>query len=96
MRKEHIFWDRSVVLVPYAKSFKSKRYVPLRDRMRSLLRVREPRYQSLDLSFKAVEVRTLNDDLQIMESDRYGCQSPQTLSSIVPATLSLPTCSLRA
>jgi integrase len=41
MRKEHIFWDRSVVLVPYGKSFKSKRYVPLSDRMRHLLRLRE-------------------------------------------------------
>lgn len=40
MRKEHIFWDRSVVLVPFGKSFKSKRYVPLSDRMRCLLRIR--------------------------------------------------------
>jgi integrase/recombinase XerD len=42
MRNEHVFWDRSVVLVPYGKSFKSKRYVPLSARMRSLLRLREP------------------------------------------------------
>jgi integrase len=42
MRKEHIFWDRSVVLVPYGKSFKSKRYVPLSDRMRRLLLLRKP------------------------------------------------------
>jgi integrase len=42
MRKEHIYWDRSVVLVPYGKSFKSKRYVPLSDRMRRLLRLRNP------------------------------------------------------
>lgn len=41
MRKEHIFWDRSVVLVPYGKSYKSKRYVPLSDRMHHLLCVRE-------------------------------------------------------
>jgi integrase len=41
MRKEHVFWDRGVVLVPYGKSFKSKRYVPLSDRMRNLLRLRE-------------------------------------------------------
>jgi integrase len=41
MRKEHVFWDRSVVLVPYGKSFKSKRYVPLSDRIRKLLRLRE-------------------------------------------------------
>ncbi len=34
MRKEHVFWDRSVVLVSYGKSFKSKRYVPLSDRIR--------------------------------------------------------------
>jgi integrase len=25
MQKEHVFWDRSVILVPYGKSFKSKR-----------------------------------------------------------------------
>jgi integrase len=37
MRKEHIYWDRSVVLVPYGKSLKAKRYVPLSDRMRKLL-----------------------------------------------------------
>ena len=42
MRKEHIYWDRSVVLVPYGKSFKSKRYVPLSDRMRRLLHLRKP------------------------------------------------------
>jgi integrase len=42
MRKEHIYWDRSVVLVPYGKSFKSKRYVPLSDRMRHLLLLRKP------------------------------------------------------
>lgn len=41
MRKEHIFWDRSAVLVPYGKTFKSRRYVPLSDRMRSRLRLRE-------------------------------------------------------
>jgi integrase len=41
MRKEHVFWDRSVVLVPYGKSFKAKRYVPLSDRIRKLLRLRE-------------------------------------------------------
>jgi integrase len=41
MRWEHIFWDRNVILVPYGKSFKSKRYVPLSDRMRTLLRRRE-------------------------------------------------------
>jgi integrase len=41
MRKEHIFWDRSVVLVPNGKSFKSKRYVPLSDRLRNLLRLRK-------------------------------------------------------
>lgn len=41
MRKEHVLWDRSVVFVPYGKSFKSKRYVPLSDRMRHLLRRRE-------------------------------------------------------
>jgi integrase len=41
MRKGHVFWDRSVVLVPYGKSSKSKRFVPLSDRIRKLLRLRE-------------------------------------------------------
>jgi len=41
MQREHIFWSRNVVLVPYGKSFKSKRYVPLSDRMRALLRSRD-------------------------------------------------------
>jgi integrase len=40
MRWEHVFWDREVVLVPYGKSLKAKRYVPLSDRMRCLLRLR--------------------------------------------------------
>ena len=34
-------WDRSVVFVPNGKSYKSKRYVPLSDRMRAILRLRE-------------------------------------------------------
>lgn len=37
MRKEHIFWDRNAVLVPYGKTLKSKRFVPLSNRMRELL-----------------------------------------------------------
>jgi integrase len=41
IRKEHIFWDRSVILVPYGKSFKSKRYVPLSERIRKLLSLRK-------------------------------------------------------
>jgi integrase len=41
MRKEHILWDRAVVLVPYGKSFKSTRYVPLSERMRMLLQNRQ-------------------------------------------------------
>jgi integrase len=40
MRKENILWNRSVILVPYGKTLKSKRYVPLSDRMRSLPRLR--------------------------------------------------------
>jgi hypothetical protein len=40
MRMEHIFWDRSVILVPYGKSFKSKRYVSLSERMQNVLRLR--------------------------------------------------------
>ena len=31
-----------MVLVPYGKTFKSQRYVPLSDRMRTVLRLREP------------------------------------------------------
>jgi hypothetical protein len=37
MRTEHIFWERNAVLVPYGKTLKSKRYVPLSNRMRQLL-----------------------------------------------------------
>lgn len=40
MRKQNILWDRSVVFVPYGKSFKSKRYVPLSERMHRLLQSR--------------------------------------------------------
>jgi integrase len=42
IRKEHIFWGRSVILVPSGKSFKSKRYVPLSERIRKLLSLRNP------------------------------------------------------
>lgn len=41
MQKEHVLWDRSVVVVPYGKTLKSKRYVPLSDRMREVLRNRQ-------------------------------------------------------
>jgi integrase len=37
MRTEHIFWERNAVLVPYGKTLRSKRYVPLSNRMRQLL-----------------------------------------------------------
>lgn len=37
MRKEHIFWDRNAVLVPYGKTLKYKRLVPLSNRMRQVL-----------------------------------------------------------
>jgi integrase len=46
MRKEDVCWDRAVVLVPCGKSFKSKRYLPLSDRMRSPLRLRESRHST--------------------------------------------------
>jgi integrase len=38
MRWEHIHWDRSAILVPYGKSFRSKRFVGMTDRMRTILR----------------------------------------------------------
>jgi integrase len=41
MKKDDVLWNRSVVLIPYGKSFKSKRYVPLSNRMRDILRRRE-------------------------------------------------------
>ncbi len=37
MRWEHIQWDRDRILIPYGKSFKSKRQVPISARIRSLL-----------------------------------------------------------
>jgi integrase len=39
-RKENTLWDRNVVFVPYGKSFKSKRFVPLSDRVREIHRRR--------------------------------------------------------
>ncbi len=41
MKPEHIQWDRDRLLVPYGKSMRSKRYLPLSNRMRSLLRARQ-------------------------------------------------------
>ena len=41
MRWEHIYWDRNCVLVPFGKSFRSKRYLALSNRMRSRLRTRQ-------------------------------------------------------
>ena len=40
MRWEHILWDRDVILVPYGKTLKAKRHVPLSNRMQQLLRRR--------------------------------------------------------
>ena len=59
MRNEHVFWDRSVVLVPYGKSFKSKRYVPLSAADAQSAAPARAQHQPLDLPFKAGEVRTL-------------------------------------
>jgi len=41
MRPEHIQWDRDRLLVPYGKSMRSKRYLPLSNRMRALLKARK-------------------------------------------------------
>lgn len=41
MRWEHILWDRGVILVPYGKSLRSRRFLPLSDRMRASLLVRQ-------------------------------------------------------
>jgi integrase len=40
MRRDHIFWDRSVILVPYGKTLQAKRFVPLSDRLETILRER--------------------------------------------------------
>jgi len=40
MEWEHIHWDRGSIFVPRSKSRKSKRYVPLSDRVRAALQVR--------------------------------------------------------
>jgi integrase len=41
MRKEHIAWERSVILVPYGKTSRSERFVPLSDRMGAVLGLRK-------------------------------------------------------
>ena len=74
MRKEHIYWDRSVVLVPYGKSFKSKRYVPLSDRMRRTVKPAQVRRQPLGVPIETGGLRTLDDDQQTMDSDCRGSQ----------------------
>jgi integrase len=40
MEWEHVHWDRGSIFVPRSKSRKSKRYVPLSDRVRAALQVR--------------------------------------------------------
>jgi site-specific recombinase XerD len=40
MEWEHVHWDRGSIFVPRSKSRKSKRYVPLSDRVRAALHVR--------------------------------------------------------
>ena len=37
---DHILWDKNLIFNPYGKTEKSRRYVPLSDRVRNLLRVR--------------------------------------------------------
>jgi integrase len=37
MRKEHVKWDNDVIFVPRGKSLKSRRYVPLSERLRTAL-----------------------------------------------------------
>jgi integrase len=40
MRWDHVLWDKNLIFNPYGKTEKSRRYVPLSDRVRNLLRVR--------------------------------------------------------
>ena len=40
MRKEHVKWDNDVIFVPRGKSRKSRRYVPLSERLRAALLLR--------------------------------------------------------
>lgn len=39
IRWENVFFDRNVILVPYGKSYRSKRFVGMTDRMRNRIRV---------------------------------------------------------
>jgi integrase len=40
MRKEHVKWDNDVIFVPRGKSLKSRRYVPLSERLKAALLLR--------------------------------------------------------
>ncbi len=40
MRWENVLWDKSLIFVPDGKTAKARRYVPMSDRVRSVLRVR--------------------------------------------------------
>lgn len=41
MRWEHIHWDHAAILVPYGKTQRSRRFVPLTDRVSARLRIRK-------------------------------------------------------
>lgn len=40
MRWENVLWDKNLIFIPHGKTEKSRRHVPLSDRVRNLLRVR--------------------------------------------------------
>lgn len=47
LRWENVRWERRVVLVPYGKTMRSERYVPLSDRVCRLLRLRQTEREQL-------------------------------------------------
>jgi hypothetical protein len=109
MRTEHIL-DRSVVLEPYGKTSKSKHYVPLSDRIRGRLRLRDSgdslgvfpskrarcgHRTTLAQTMDRATVEAVS--LAAAEQPNRSClRSPRTSNSIAPATPFPLTCSLRA
>jgi integrase len=65
MRWENVLWDKNLIYNPYGKTEKSRRYVPLSNRVRDLLKVRagktinewvfpSPRKRGAHLSYSAI------------------------------------------
>ena len=57
MRWENIHWEQGVIFNPRGKSRKSKRYVPLTERMKAALLARKGAQRGLGVSFQEGGIR---------------------------------------